>query len=438
MLATDRAQWGTRYGFILAALGAAIGLGNVWRFSYVLGENGGGVFLVIYLGAILLVGTPLLLSELAVGRAAQREAASAFNLIGRRAPWRQVGVVGVVVSFMILTYYAVISGWALRYFIDFGGGAGPAEGEAARHFELFTTSALEPVLWQAAILSVGAIIVIFGVQRGIELAGKALMPLLGLIVVGLAIYGLTLPGAGRGLAFMFMPNWSAFAEPSVYLAALGQAFFSLGLAMGILVTYGSYLPRQIPLPASALTIALGDTLIAILAGLVIFPAVFSFGMDPGQGPGLAFVTLPEVFARMTAGGVIGAAFFGLLVVAALTSLIALLEVPVAYVIEHRGMSRLRATLLVTGAAFLLGVPSSLGFALGLPVLDYVDFLASNVLLPASGLVIALFVGWHWRRADALQAAGIVSPWLGLWWRLSVRYLAPAMILIVLLRSTGII
>ena len=224
-----------------------------------------------------------------------------------------------------------------------------------------------------------------------------------------------------------------------------RPFFPLGLAMGVLVTYGSYLPKHIRLPTAGLIIAFGDTMFAIVAAVIIFPAVFSFGMSPDQGSGLAFITLPEIFIRMTGGQIVGIAFFGLLVLAAITSSVALLEIPVAYVIERWGLTRARATLLIGGTAFVLGVPSSLGFGLlseirpaGMPILDAVDFLASNILLPLSGLAIALYAGWHWREADAIEAVGFQRRWLARLWRISIRYIAPALITVIFLRSLSII
>jgi NSS family neurotransmitter:Na+ symporter len=352
----------------------------------------------------------------------------------------------VLVSFLVLTYYGVIAGWALKFFIVFAIGRHPfIAGEASEYFRAFIAAPVEPVLWQAGIMSVTMGIVLGGIERGIEWVNKLFMPLLAVIVVLLAIHSLTLAGADRGLAFLFEPRWEALSQPRVYLAALGQAFFSLGLAMGVLVTYGSYIPPHRSLPIAAVITACGDTLFAILAAIIIFPAIFSFGMSPDQGPGLAFVTLPEIFVRMAGGQIVGLAFFGLLVIAAITSSVALLEIPVAYAIERWRLNRMRATFLVGGATFLLGVPSALGFGLlsefkvaGTPILDAVDFLASNVLLPLSGLGIALFAGWHWREADATKSAGFQKKWLARLWRISIRYLAPATIAIILLRSLSII
>jgi neurotransmitter:Na+ symporter, NSS family len=440
-----RTQWATQSGFILAALGAAIGLGNIWRFSYIVGDNGGAAFLVVYFATIALVGLPLLLAELAIGRETQREAASAFRYLGRSAPWRGVGILGVLVSFVILTYYGVIAGWALKHFVAFAGALYPQQpGAAAHYFQDFVARAVEPILWQAAVIGLTSAIVLGGIERGIERANKLLMPVLALLVTALAVHSLTLPGAHSGLAFLFAPNWEALSQPRVYLAALGQAFFSLGLAMGVLVTYGSYLPKHYHLPRAAAIVVCGDALFAIVAATIIFPAVFSFGMNADQGPGLAFVTLPEIFLRIAAGQIIGVAFFGLLVLAAITSSVALLEIPVAYAVERWGLARSRSTFLIAGAAFLLGIPSSLGFGTwsgirlaGLPILDAVDFLTSNVLLPLSGLAIALFAGWHWRAADAVEAAGIRNYSIARIWRLSIRYAAPAVIAIILLRSLSL-
>lgn len=441
-----RAQWQSQIGFLFAALGAAIGLGNIWRFSYVVGTNGGGAFLVIYLATIVLVGLPMLIAELAVGRAARREAASAFWHLARNDVWRRVGFLGVVVSFIILTYYAVIAGWALKYFVAYSVGLYPSkQGVSSEYFRAFTAATAEPLLWQATIMLATVGIVLAGIERGIERANKVLMPMLGVVVVALAIHSLTLPAAGRGLSFLFAPDWNALSEPRVYLAALGQAFFSLGLAMGYLVTYGSYIPDRYRLPKLGVVVALGDTLFAVVAATIIFPAVFSFGMSPDQGPSLAFITLPEIFARMTAGHMIAIAFFGLLVVAAITSAVALLEIPVAYAIERWSVTRYRATLIIAATAFLLGIPSSLGFGImsdlrigGLPILDAIDFAASNVILPLSGLAIALFVGWHWPRDSAIAAIGLEQGWLSWLWYFSIRYIAPAMIITVVLRSLSLL
>lgn len=438
-----REAWRSRTGFVLATLGAAVGLGNVWRFSCVAGENGGGAFLLVYVAFVLLVGLPLLLAEFGIGRATQRESAAAFAQLAPDQPWRSAGALGVLVAFLILAYYAVIAGWALKYLGMYAWGSGPlapAGGFGAR-FERFIADPVEPLVWQFAILAATAAIVCGGIERGIEVANKWLMPALALLLVGLAAHSLTLEGAGRGLAFLFRPDWSALARPQVYLAALGQAFFSIGLAMGVMVTYASYLPRTQPLPGTAVAVAAGDTLFALVAGVVIFPAVFSYGMDPAQGPVLAFVVLPQIFAHLPGGAWVGLAFFLLLVIAALTSAVSLLEVPVAYVMHRFGWRRARASVLLGWAAFVLGVPASLGFGVwsdaragGMAILDAMDFFASNILLPLNGILIALFAGWRWRRIAALAACDLRDDRLGAAWRASLRFLVPALVLAVLLRS----
>ena len=445
-ISENRAHWASASGFILASLGAAIGLGNIWRFSYVVGENGGGAFLLVYVATMALVGVPLLLAELAVGRAAQRESASAFSALATRRIWRVTGLPGVIISFVIMTYYGVIAGWALKYFVAFAAALFPHQpGSAAEYFQTFTTHGFEPVIWQALIVAATVGIVIGVIEYGIERANKILMPVLAVIIIALAVHSLTLPNAARGLVYLFAPDWTMLAEPRLYLAALGQAFFSLGLAMGVLVTYGSYLSASQRLPAAGVAIALGDTAFALIAAVVIFPAVFSFGMEPGQGPGLAFITLPEIFVRMTAGTAVGIAFFGLLVIAAMTSMIALLEVPAAYAMARWGWTRRQAALRCGGAAFLLGIPSALSFGLlgevriaGQPILDAIDFLASNVALPLSGLAIALFVGWHWRKAKTENVVGFERPAAMGYWRFAIRYVAPLAIVLIFLRAMSLI
>lgn len=435
-------HWHSSAGFLLASLGSAIGLGNVWRFSYVAGENGGGAFLLVYLALVLLVGVPLLLAEFAIGRGAQRESSLAFQALTPRSPWRHLGLLGVVVASLVLAYYAVIAGWVFKYAALYFSGHMrdlAAPGHAAA-FSGHVASGAEALAWQAAGLVLTMVVVARGVQRGIERLSLALMPAMALLLLVLAVHSASLPGFQRGLAFLFSPDWSVLRDPRVYLAAIGQAFFSIGLAMGVMVTYGSYLQRSRHLPRSAATIALGDTLFAVIAGLVIFPAVFSFGLDPAYGTGLAFVALPQVFEQMRGGPYVGAAFFALLSIAALTSMVSLLEVPVAWCTQRLGLSRTRATLAVGSGILLLGVPASLGFSFWADVtplgersiLDSMDFVAADLLLPLNGLLLALFLGWVWPRADSLRASQIGPSWLGRCWQFSLRYLAPVLVTVVLL------
>jgi NSS family neurotransmitter:Na+ symporter len=436
-------QWGSRAGFILATIGAAVGLGNIWRFAYVAGENGGAVFLLVYLVFVVLIGLPLVVAELSLGRRVGSDAVTAFESAAPAGPWRFAGWIGVAGGFLILSYYAVIAGWALKYF--FGAVTGDlwaaAEKGYGSYFEDFIANAAEPVLWQALMLAVAAFIVARGVNAGIERINGWLMPLLALIVVSLALFALTLPGSGRGVAFLFALDWSAFGRPTVYLNALGQAFFSLGVGMAVFVTYGSYVRRDIRLPASAAAIVAGDTLFAMVAGLAIFPAVFALGGDPGAGPRLAFITFPQILLEMPAGRWIGIIFFFLLSAAAVTSMISLLEVPVAYAANRLHYARPAATWTIAGAIFILGIPSALSYGIlsslqvaGLPLLDGIDQAVSNFLLPAGGLVIALLVGWRLDPRTALSDADLAATLIGQFWLWLLRVVVPLVISIILMRS----
>ena len=439
----QREQWGSRAGFILASLGGAVGLGNIWRFSYVAGENGGGAFLLVYLVFVVALGLPLLLAELAIGRQAQTDVVDAFGKLGGSGKWRVAGAVAMIAALVILSYYAVVAGWAYKYLADyvFGRPSGLTQAALAADFRAFQARAPEVIGWQFAVLASTVVVVLAGVQQGIERVNKLLMPLLALVVLGLAGYSLLLEGGGDGLRFLFAPDWSALMHPQVYVAALGQALFSIGVGLGVLITYGSYMSRSTRAAPSALIIVGGDTLFAIVAGIAIFPAVFAFGIDPAQGPALAFVTLPQVFAKMPGGAWFGLAFFLLLSVAALTSAVSLLEVPVAFAVARFGISRRTAALSIGAAVFLAGVPSALGSGpwadvrlFGMPILSAVDHLASNILLPLGGLMLAIFTGWVWSREKALEAASLGATALGRLWLFSLRYVCPICIVIIVLRS----
>lgn len=446
MAAPEREQWQSHRGFLLAAVGSAVGLGDIWRFPYVVGENGGGAFLLVYLLVVLLVGVPLLLGEFALGRRMQSESATAVARLLPSSRWRHAGLLGVAAAGLILAYYAVIAGWVFKYAALYFSASPPllaGDGPAAL-FAAYVARPLEPLAWQWLGMALTTAVIAKGVEKGIEKVNLVLMPVLALLLVGLAVHSATLPGFGRGMAFLFQPDWAMLARPELYLAALGQAFFSIGLAMGVMVTYGSYQPATRPLPGAALTISLSDTLFGVIAGLVVFPAVFSFGLDPAAGPGLIFVVLPQVFAQMPGGGLYGAAFFLLLSIAALTSMVSLLEVPVAYAMQRWGWSRQRASLWLGGLLFLLGIPSSLGFGawagLALPggrnILDAMDFFAVELLLPLNGVLLAVLLGWLWPRHEALQAADLQHSRLGRAWHFCLRYLVPALLVLVLASSVS--
>lgn len=433
-------RWSSRRGFVLATIGAAVGLGNIWRFSYVVGENGGAAFLLVYLLCVLLLGIPLMLAEFAIGASARGDVVRAFGGPGIPRRWRAAGWIAALAAFLILGYYAVIAGWAYRYLAAFVLGELQAADRASvvAFFEDFTAAGWQPALWQALVLGSSIAVVALGVQRGIEAINRLLMPVLAAAIVAMAAYSLSLGSAGKGIAFLFSPDWSALTRPSVYLAALGQAFFSIGIGMGVLLTYGSYARERDELMPAAVAVAAGDTLVALAAGLAIFPAVFAFGLDAAQGPALAFLTLPELFGLMPGGRIFGLVFFGLLCVAALTSTVSLLEVLVPIAMRRLRWSRPACSAAIGACAFVAGLPSALGYGVlghwrpfGMALLDAIDHVTSNLLLPVSALLTAVFVGWGWSRARALHDSGLDERALGRAWLLGLRFVSPALILVTL-------
>ncbi len=446
-VAPQRDEWGSRLGFILATIGSAAGIGNIWRFSYVAGENGGGAFLIVYVVSVVLVGLPLIIAELSVGRASRREAVGAFAALAGGGRWHWIGALGVLAAFLILAYYAVIAGWALKYFAGSLTGSlwSAAGGGYGGFFEAFVSNPLEPLVWQGGMLAATVVVVLGGVRGGIELANKILMPLLAVLVCVLAAWGIFQNGSAAGLRFLFAPDWSALLHPGVYLAALGQAFFSLGVGMSIFVTYGSYLGKRESLGTAATTIVIGDSAIAILAGIAIFTTVFAFGSDPAAGPELAFITLPQIFLNMPAGTILGPIFFALLVAGALTSMVSILEVPVAFAVRRFGARRRVATPLIGLAMFVVGIPASLGFGVwagiawnGRGILDTMDFVVSNLLLPLGGALVAIFVGWRWLWPQVTAESQIDGGLVTAIWLWLLRIVAPALIVAIMIHAvTGL-
>ena len=442
-----RERWSSRLGFTLAAVGSAVGLGNVWRFPYVVGEHGGAAFLVLYLVILIVMGLPVMLAELAIGRRAQSDAVGAFTVLAPGRPWIVAGYLSVGAGIVILSYYAVIGGWVGRYLMGYLSGemaTVPPEAFGAA-FEGFISGTYAPLAWALGFMAITTGIVVSGVRRGIERANRILMPLLFLLLIAMAVYGLTLPGAGDGLRFLLAPDWSAFASGEAYVAAVGQVFFSLSLGMGALLTYGSYLPRSTRLPGQAVSIVALDFAVALVAGLVIFPAVFSFAIDPATGPTLVFVVLPGIFEAMPGGTLVGLGFFTLLAAAALSSGVSLLEVVVAFVMRSLRWSRSKSALVAGASILALATLPSLGYGpldgvrlFGEAILDGLDVAASQVVLPLGGLLFALFVGWAWGRTVALKEVGFERAWLGRAWLFVLRWVTPPLIAIVLARSLGFV
>jgi len=399
-----RGEWNSRIGFILAAAGSAIGLGNIWRFPYVTGQNGGAAFLVLYLVFVVLLGVPVMIAELTIGRFSKRNPVGAFETIRPGSPWKIVGYMGVLTGVFILSYYTVMAGYTLGYIVKTLVGNETA-------FDSFTANpALSlPLFLVFTILTVS--VVRGGIKNGIERWAKILMPVLLALLVILIIRSVTLSGAGRGLIFYLKPEFGKVSGKTL-LAALGQAFFSLSLGMGAMITYGSYLSRKSNIVISGCYVAFFDTLIAFMAGLLIFPALFAMNMNPAEGPGLVFEVLPQIFSQLPGGNIIGAAFFLLLSIAALTSTISLLEVATAYLVDEKSWLRGKAVWAVAFVSFCLGIPSALSqgtvsWLSDLPLvhmsfLGLMDKIFGNIMLAFGALLISVFFGWVWK----VKAAGI--------------------------------
>lgn len=434
----NRDSFTSKFGVIAAAAGSAVGLGNIWRFPYVAGENGGGAFLLVYLMFILVIGIPVMLSELLIGRKAQKNVFGAFKTLAPDKPFFIiVGIMGVGAAFMILAFYSVVAGWTLEYtYIALGNNLlGMSSSELSAFFNDFSQSKTGPVFWMAVFMFLTAIIVIGGVKKGIERYTKILMPLLFVIIVVLCIKSATLDGAAEGFVFLFKPDFSKVSG-TVILEALGQAFFSLSIGMGVIATYGSYIQKKENLFHTAVSVSLADTIIAVLAGVAIFPAVFAFGISPNAGPGLVFETLPNVFNQMAGGYFFSVAFFFLLVIAALTSSVSLLEVVVAYFSEELGMKRKVATIVAAVAITLLGVLT----IINAKVFSFFDFTSSNILLPLGGILISVFVGWILGKNKAheeLSAHGGKVQMIGVL-IIILKFVAPFAIGLVFLNGIGLL
>lgn len=471
---TERANFGSRLGVILATAGSAVGLGNVWRFPYMTGQNGGAAFILIYLGCVLLLGIPCMLSEFIIGRHGAANTSRVYSNTtldhnaqlaqsGLAAHWltfrrlfpKFIGLLGILTGFLITSYYAVVSGWCLQYI--YASAAGQLQGDAAyvtQYFQEFSTSPLRPVFWTVVILLITHLVICRGVRGGIERASKLLMPTLFLLLLVIVVASCLLPGAREGIEFLFKPDFSR-VDSGVFLGALGQSFYSLSIGMGCLATYASYYSRQTNLLSSAVQISLVDSLIAILAGLMIFPAAFSVGVSPDSGASLVFITLPNVFnqafAAMPALGYVVALFFyALLSLAALTSLMSLHEVSTAFFHEEFHLTRSRAALIVTVLCSIIGAccSLSLGAVEGItlfdrPLFDVFDFVTGQIFLPVGGFLTCLFLGWMVPRRlvrDEFTNEGTVwtHSWIFTTFLFLIRYVCPLAIAAIFLHQLEVI
>ena len=449
----ERGNFGSKLGIVLATAGSAVGLGNVWRFPYMAGENGGAAFIIIYIACIFLLGIPGMLNEFIVGRHAQANAARAFDVLSNGRPWKLVGYLGILTSTIILGFYAVVAGWCLQYLYASIAGEINGNAEFVRdYFVSFSSSPVKPVLWGVGFVLLTHLVVIRGVRSGIERASKLLMPILVLLLIFLMIVSCLLPGAIEGVKFLLMPDFSKI-NSLVFLEALGQAFFSLSLGTAVLCTYASYFSKETNLTQSAIQIGVIDCLVAILAGLMIFPAAFSVGVNPDSGPSLIFITLPNVFAQAFAsmpalGYVISLLFFILLTLAALTSLISLHEVSTAFFHEEFVMTRKKAAILVTVCTSITGAICSLSLGdfdglsfFGKTLFDWFDFITGQIFLPIVGFLTCIFLGWfvpHKVVRDQFTNWGELPGKFFHFYLFLIKYVCPLAILFIFLHQLNLL
>ena len=438
-----RDSFGSSFGVLVALAGSAVGLGNLWRFPYLVGENGGAAFILIYLGFVLLIGLPILISEFIIGRRSQAAARGAFRKLAPGSRWYVAGSLAVLCCTLILSFYSVVGGWGIEYLVKAFRFEFTQDNTAAMStmFTDFASSTAGPLICHTVFLVVTGLIVIFGVKNGIEKFSKVMMPLLFVIMIAIAVRSLTLPGAKEGIDYLFKPDWSKVSS-GTFLAALGQAFFSLSLGSGMVITYGSYVKKDENIVKIGTETALADTLFALIAGCAIMPAVFAFGISPSEGPGLVFTTLPFIFSQLPAGGIVAILFFLALLLAALTSSISVLEVIVAFCMEEFHLKRKAAVALCLVVLWVLGALCSLSLGilsdfkiLGMSIFDLFDYTSANVLMLIGGLLVVLFVGWKLGRKvihDELTNTGSlkIPVWLLDTLLFLIRFLAPAAIAVI--------
>lgn len=436
-----------------ATLSSAVGLGNIWKFPYLIGSNGGGAFLLLYLVCILFVGLPIMISEFYIGRKTRKNVIGAITELKGSTGWKSIGVLGIFAAYLILFFYSSVAGWVYSYvFKALKGDFKAVNAETVKTvFSNTTIGPMPPILWQIVVIVVVSIIIILGVEKGIEKVTKTLMPLLFVLIIICDIRAITLPGASDGFKFLFSVDFSKLTKDAI-LVALGLSFFKLSLGMGTMVTYSSYFTQDNNLIKTSFKVALSDTLVSLLAGIAIFPAVFSFGMQPEAGPGLLFMTIPLVFSQIPFGSLLLVAFFILSSIAATTAMMSMLEVPIAYYTEEKGMTRKKAVIINAIIIAIIGILATLSAnshslfgnikVFGKGFFDLFDYISSNILMPLGGLLIALFVGYKNSKRDVqlelsnkgiLNNAAIINIY-----HFILRYITPLLLLIIFLSSTGIV
>jgi NSS family neurotransmitter:Na+ symporter len=445
-----RDSFGSKFGALVAMAGSAVGLGNLWRFPYLVGENGGAAFIIVYILICFLICLPIFVSEFVIGRRSQKNAYAAFRDLSAGSAWRWVGLFTVIVPLIVLSYYSVIGGWSVNYLfksLSFPFDGDVSQAAMSTMFSSLVSSTWAPLIGHTLFLLATTLIVVTGVKDGIEKFSKVMMPILFLLVVAIAIYSVTLPGAAAGIEYLFRPDFSKI-DAKACAAALGQAFFSLSLGFGTIMTYASYVSKNDDIMNQSVATAVSDLTFALIAGIAIMPAVFAFGIDPQSGPGLVFETLPYVFGQMPAGGIVAILFFLALLVAALTSSISMLEVAVAYLVEEKKFSRLSACVVLFVLCWIVGALCSLSFGPlshiridGGNIFDFFDNLSSNVLMTLGSLFTVLFVGWRLKKTDIYDEftnGGTLSTnarLFGVLWFL-IRFVCPLAIITIFL--TGLL
>jgi NSS family neurotransmitter:Na+ symporter len=446
-------QWTNRTVFILAATGSAVGLGNIWKFPYIAGENGGGTFVLVYLLCIALIGIPIMMAEIMLGRRGKQSPINTMATLargeGRNPGWVWLGWMGVLAGFLILSYYSVIAGWAMSYVFRISGGIflGVTADGANRIFTDLVSDPERLLAWHTIFMVMTMMVVARGVKQGLEKAVTFLMPLLFGLLIVIVIYAMTTGYFMEGLRFLFTPGT---IDGKAILIAMGHAFFTLSLGMGAIMVYGSYLSDEHSITQASMLIALADTVVALLAGMAIFPIVFAYGLEPGAGPGLIFRTLPIAFGHMPGGTMVGVLFFTLLVFAAWTSAISLIEPAVAYLVENKGLSRIYAAVWIGALTWFVGLGTVLSFNLwkdktftipyvfeDLTFFDTLDYLTANIMLPLGGLFIALFAGWVMRKESTSEEID-THPIMFKIWRFLVRFITPVAVIVVFLKAVGAI
>lgn len=454
MTKNNRANFGSKLGVILASAGSAVGLGNIWRFPFETGNHGGAAFILIYLGCVLFFGIPIMVAEFSIGRHSRANTAGAYQKLAPGTQWRWVGRMGVLAGFLILGYYSVVAGWTLEYIVQAGTNAfaGQSANDFIASFNGFVAHPWRPALWMLVFMLMTHFIIVKGVERGIEKSSKIMMPMLFLLLIVLAVCSVSLPGAGAGIEFLLKPDFSK-VDGNVLLGAMGQAFFSLSLGMGCLCTYASYFRNDTNLPKTALNVGWIDTMVAILAGFIIFPAAFSVGIQPDAGPSLLFITLPNVFQQAFGNlpwlaVILSIMFYVLLALAALTSTISLHEVVTAYLHEEFNLTRSRAAKLVTAGCTFLGVLCSLSLGVGkeltifgLTLFDLFDFLTAKIMLPLGGFFIAIFTGWYLDKRivwEEVSNNGTLPKAVYRIWLFLLKYIAPIGIGFIFINELGLL